>query len=296
MTDLRSELARLINRATPRDGVHESPLPGTQCVKISRATTREKGYWGSSLCIVAQGTKEILLGRQLYRFDDLHYFATPIDLPVIGRVTSVSAERPFLCLRIALDPIALRQVDAQLAADCPPARAGVERGVFVGSVGNGMLAAAVRLAGLFATPEDGRVLGPLVVQEILYHLLKGADGAPIRQFLRSGSATHRVAQAIYTLSSELGDEVDVEALAKAANMSRSSFFRHFKEVTSMSPIQYQKRLRLLEARRLMVEEGESAEGSGFRVGYKSASQFSREYSRMFGTPPSRDLQRIRRPA
>jgi transcriptional regulator GlxA family with amidase domain len=137
------------------------------------------------------------------------------------------------------------------------------------------------------------VLGPLVVKEILYHLLKGADRPAIRQFVRSGSKMHQISQAMYTLRTRLTNDVDVAALAKAANMSRSAFFTHFKKGTAMSPIQYQKRLRLLEARRLMIDEGETAEGSAFKVGYNSASQFSREYSRMFGNSPLRDATRIK---
>jgi transcriptional regulator GlxA family with amidase domain len=138
------------------------------------------------------------------------------------------------------------------------------------------------------------VLGPLVIKEILYHLLKGADGLAIRQFVRSGSNMHKISQAIYSLRAELNADVDVAALAKAANMSRSAFFKHFKEVTSMSPIQYQKRLRLLEARRLMIDVDETAQGSAFKVGYNSVSQFSREYSRMFGSSPLRDAMKFKR--
>lgn len=133
-----------------------------------------------------------------------------------------------------------------------------------------------------------------MIKEMFYHLLKGPDGPAIRQYVRSGSTMHKISQAIYSLQSELHDDVDVAALAKAANMCRSAFFKHFKEATAMSPIQYQKRLRLLEARRLMIDEGETAEGSAFRVGYNSASQFSREYSRMFGNAPLRDAMKMKR--
>jgi transcriptional regulator GlxA family with amidase domain len=156
------------------------------------------------------------------------------------------------------------------------------------------LKAAIRLARLFQTPEDAPVLGPLLIKEIFYHLLKSENGPAIHQFVRSGSKMHRVSQAIHTLRSELERDVDVTALAKTANMSRSTFFKHFKEVTAASPIQYQKRLRLLEARRLMTDENETAEGSAFKVGYNSASQFSREYSRMFGTSPLRDANKSKK--
>jgi transcriptional regulator GlxA family with amidase domain len=151
----------------------------------------------------------------------------------------------------------------------------------------------VRLVGLFRTPKDAAVLGALVIKEILYLLMQGPEGAAIRQFVHSGSKMHQISHAIHALESELEKEVDVPALAQTANMSRSAFFKHFKEVTAMSPIQYQKRLRLHEARRLMLETGGSAESSCFKVGYKSASQFSREYSRMFGIPPARDAAKLK---
>jgi AraC-like DNA-binding protein len=186
------------------------------------------------------------------------------------------------------DLLTLGEAAAQIDTGFPGEVENPSRAVFIGKASNQMLDAAVRLGGLFQTPEDAPVLGSLVTREILYHLLKGADGPAIRQFVRSGSSMHKISQALYTLRSELSAEVDTTALAKAAGMSRSAFFRHFKDVTAMSPIQYQKRLRLLEARRLMTEEDETAEGSAFRVGYNSASQFSREYSRMFGNSPRRD--------
>ena len=166
--------------------------------------------------------------------------------------------------------------------------------VFSGKATDKMMDAAVRLARLFQTPEDAPVLGPLAIRELLYHILKGPDGPAIRQFVRSGSTLHKISAAVHRLRADLSDDVDVASLSKEASMSRSAFFKHFKELTAMSPIQYQKHLRLLEARRLMIEAGESAEGSAFKVGYESASQFSREYSRMFGNSPLRDAVNIRR--
>ena len=292
---MRSELARLIGRSCPKDGMNQAPVAGTFCMRFSRPSHRVRAYWGSSVCIVAQGCKEIILGRSIYRSEDAYYIATPIDLPVISKVATASPERPFLCLKIALDPVVLGEVEAQLE-DLPAETESTLRGIFVGGASDRMLEAAVRLTELFQAPDDARALGPLVVKEILYRLLKGRDGPAIRQFVRAGNVMHRVSQAIYTLSAGLSDTVDVDALAKAANMSRSAFFKHFKDATSMSPIQYQKRLRLLEARRLMMDEGENAEGSAYRVGYKSPSQFSREYSRMFGNSPSRDVRRARQAA
>jgi AraC-like DNA-binding protein len=294
MDDWRSDLAKIINRFSLGDGLHPSPLPGVHCIKFSHPDRRGKQHWRASLCIVAQGCKEIILGHEVYRCDASHYIATPIDLPVTSRVFSATPEIPFLCLKIDFDPLTSSEVAAQIEKEFPKEMETSLRAMFIGKASDQMLEAALRLGRLFQVPEDAAVLGPLVIKEILYHLLKGADGPAIRQFVRSGSNMHKISQAIYTLRSELDDDVDVAALAKAANMSRSAFFKHFKEVTSMSPIQYQKRLRLLEARRLMIDEDETAEGSAFKVGYNSASQFSREYSRMFGSSPLRDAMKFKR--
>ena len=270
-----------------------TPVPGVYCVRFSRTDRRTKRRWRACLAIVAQGGKEIVLGRETYRIAEADYSATLIDLPVISRVASASLEKPFLCVLLDLDPMILSEVSAQLDNHPSADSENSLRGVFIGKASEEMLEAAVRLGKLFHTPEDAPVLGPLVVKEMIYYLLKGPDGDAIRHFVRSGSKTHIISQCIHWLHSQLSHDVDVPALAKAANMSRSAFFKHFKAVTAMSPIQYKKRLRLLEARRLMIEGGETAEGSAFKVGYKSASQFSREYSRMFGNSPLRDAIKIK---
>lgn len=296
MNDFRSDLAKIINHFSPGDGFHESPLPGTHCIKISHPSLRGKQHWQASLCIIAQGCKEIILGSEVYRFDGAHYIATPLDLPVTSRIFSATPENPFLCLKIAFDSLTLSEVAAQLETTLPKEAENPLRAVFIGKTSDQMLEAAIRLGKLFQAPQDIAVLGPLVIKEILYYLLKGTDGPAIRQFVHSGSKMHKIAQAIYALKSALNEDMDVSSLAKAANMSRSAFFAHFKEMTAMSPIQYQKRLRLLEARRLMTDDGETAEGSAFKVGYNSSSQFSREYSRMFGNSPLRDAVEVKKTA
>lgn len=293
MNDLLSDLTKIISRVSTRDGFYESPVHGARCIKFSHTGRRAKQHWHASFCIVAQGCKEIILDRKAHRLDGGHYILTPIDLPVTSRIFAATPENPFLCLQIIFDAQTLSEVAAQIEKDSPQEATPPLRALFVGKASDQMLDAAIRLAKLFQFPDDASVLGPLAIKEIFYHLLKGSDGPAIRQFVRSGSKMHKISQSIYTLRSDLTDEVDVAALAKDASMSRSAFFKHFKEVTAMSPIQYQKRLRLLEARRLMIEEGESAEGSAFKVGYNSASQFSREYSRMFGNSPLRDTIKAR---
>jgi AraC-like DNA-binding protein len=288
MKDWRTELANIIRSFSPGEGFHGTPVAGVHCVKLSQRTPHSKRRWRACVGIVAQGSKEIVLEREIYRLDDAHYTAVPIELPVVSRVISASPEKPLLALLIHLDPLVLGEIAGQLNGEMPGEPGNTPRAIFIGKATEGMLESAVRLGKLFQSPEDARVLGPLIVKEIFYHVLKGPEGLAIRQFVRSGSKMHKVSQAVHNLRAELSEPVNVPVLAKTANMSRSAFFAHFKAMTAMSPIQYQKRLRLLEARRLMTDEGETAEGSAFKVGYNSALQFSREYSRMFGTSPLRD--------
>jgi AraC-like DNA-binding protein len=294
MKELQAELVKLLDLFVANERFRESPVPGVRCMKVSQTERRTKRHWHSCLGIVAQGCKEILLGCETYRCADAHFTATPIDLPVISRIAAASAEKPFLCLLIDLDPLALSEIAAQFERDFSKEKNECPQAMFVGKANEQMLAAAVRLVKLFDSPEDAPILGPLLMKEIFYHLLKSPSGSALHQFVRSGSKMQKVSQSIHELRSELSHELDVGVLAKAANMSRSAFFKHFKEVTAVSPIQYQKRLRLLEARRLMTEGGETAERSAFSVGYKSASQFSREYSRLFGTSPLQHAAQLRK--
>jgi AraC-like DNA-binding protein len=293
MDNLRDELVKTIRFFSPMEGLNRTPVPRVYCLKFSQPERFSRRRWRACLGIIAQGRKEIVLEREVYHCDEKHYTAALVDLPVVSRITAASSQKPFLAMLIDLEPMILSETSAQLSGDPKVESEKSFRAIFVRETRDEMLEGAIRLGKLFHTPADARVLGPLVVREMIYHLLKGSAGNAIRGFVRSGSKTHIISRCIYSLQSELSRDVDVPALAKAANMSRSAFFAHFKAITAMSPIQYQKRLRLLEARRLMVDEGETAEGSAFKVGYRSASQFSREYSRMFGSAPLRNALKMR---
>jgi AraC-like DNA-binding protein len=294
MENLRVELAQLIRSFAVGDGVHASPVPGTFCVKFSQTTVQQKQRWVACLAIIAQGSKEIVLGGDLFRLDETSFSATPVELPVISRIVSASPQKPLLGLLIHLDPVVLSEVASQMSGSIAKEPTNGVRAIFLGKSTDAMLEAAIRLVRLFRSPDDARVLGPLIVRELFYHLLRGPQGSAVHQFICSGSKMHKISQAVHKLRTDLTDAINVQALAKAAKMSRSAFFKNFSDMAGMSPIQYQKRLRLLEARRLMMDEGETAEGSAFRVGYNSASQFSREYSRMFGDSPLRDSARIKK--
>lgn len=287
-------LKRLIAKWCLHDGVNASPIAGVSCIKVSRTQTRAKRHWQASLCVVVQGQKEIALEGRVYRHRGAHYIASPVDLPVTSRVMGASPARPFLGLKLAFDTQAVRDIAAQLDRTRPEGEAPPPRAIFIGDASDRMIDAAIRLIELFDTPDDASVLAPLVIREFVFHLLSGPDGPAIRQLVRTGTQTHRLTDAILQLQTSLDAAVDVAVLARSAGMSRAVFFRQFKAATAMSPLQYHKRLRLLEARRLMVEESEGAEAAARRVGYISASQFSREYSRMFGNAPLRDTRVLKR--
>ena len=291
MSDIRSQLAAVINRRFPRDGFHATSIPGVSCIKFSQPQPRSKKTWLACLGILLQGSKDIVLGGRRYRMDGGGYSVAPIELPVVSGIPSPTQAKPFLAVLVALDPAVLSEVSTELNGQRDNDEELPQRALFIGHASDAMLEATARLVKLFDAPEDAPILGRLVIRELIYHVLKGKAGPAIRRFVRLGSKLHRIFECIHGIRSNLNEDVDVVDLAKAAHMSRSVFFQQFKDVTSMSPIQYQKRLRLLEAKRLMTEEGETAEGSAFHVGYKSASQFSREYARMFGAPPRRDAVR-----
>jgi AraC-like DNA-binding protein len=285
------DLAKLMSEFTPQEGINFSPVPGVVCMKVSQISEARKQRWHSRFAIVVQGCKEVVLEREVFRCKEGYFTATPLELPVISRFAEATLAKPFLGILIDFDPVMANEIAAQIEKGNSESFESPVRGFFSGKANDSMLETFIRLVKLFKNKEDAAVIGPLVVRELFYHLLKSRDGAAIRQFVRSGSKMHKIAQSIHMLQSHLHEEIDVVALANEANMSRSAFFKHFKDVTSMSPIQYQKRLRLLEARRLLLETDETAERSAFKVGYKSASQFSREYSRMFGVAPSKDKKK-----
>ncbi len=291
MENLRQDLARILHHFTPPGVRHPTPVPGVTSVKFTHTDRSSKRLWCSCLGIMAQGSKEIVLERETYYLDPTCFTATPVALPVVTRISQATPEKPFLALLIDLDPFLLNEASAPLEKEPLAETADPSRAIFTGKTSGEMLEGALRLAKLFQSPQDAAVLGPWIVKEILYWLLRGPEGPAIRQFVRSGSRMHQISKSIHHIGASLDEPIDVSALAKSANMSRSVFFQSFKQATAMSPLQYQKRLRLLEARRLMAEEGETAEGSAYRVGYQSASQFSREYSRMFGSAPVRDVRK-----
>lgn len=291
------ELARLvaaIERHAPADGVCGTAVPGLIIARLSKPSAPSALVVDPSLCIVAQGAKEVFLAGEAYRYDPAHSLLVSIDLPISARVAEATPARPCLAVRLSLDP----SVVGDLLADCPDAAPGgpPARGLDVRPVEPQLLDAVGRLVTLLDAPRDIAVLSPLVLREVTYRVLTGPQGARLRQIAAAGAPAQRIARAVRWLRDHFAEPLSVESLARQARMSLSGFHQHFKAVTGLSPLQYQKQLRLQEARRLMLGGGLDAAEAAFRVGYESPSQFSREYHRMFGAPPRRDATALRREA
>ncbi len=291
----RRELAALIDNYSSGDGVHATAVNGLFCIRLSAPNMKLPSVYQPSICVIVQGAKQVLLEGEIYRYAPPQFLAVSVDLPLLGQVIEASAERPYLCLQIEIDPRQIGELIAQ-SGDAGWSRADTARGVFVGTPDEPTLEAVLRLARLLEKPRDIPVLAPTMLRELHYRLLSGDYGHAIAQMAIVGSSTHKIGQIIRRIKTHLASPIRVEELAALANMSPSSFHQHFKAVTAMSPLQYQKRLRLTEARHILLSENVDAASTAYRVGYQSVSQFSREYARMFGAPPMRDIEGIRSPA
>jgi AraC-like DNA-binding protein len=288
----RKSLGERIMKWTGKKSRFETPIPTLALSQYDAPTELTSYMHEPSLCLVAQGAKRVLLGKEAYTYDAYHFLITAVDLPVMAQVMEASREKPFLGLVLRLQRRSIAEMFTQSDVPLPrPQQAG--RGMAVSEVNLPLLDAIIRLVDLLDTPEDIPMLAPLVQKEILYRLLVGEQGERLRQLGAAGTQSHQIAQTIDWLKENFHRPLLVDELASQARMSSSTFHRHFRAVTSMSPLQYQKFLRLHEARRLMLTEHSDAASAAFAVGYESHTQFSREYSRMFGAPPLRDVKSLR---
>jgi AraC-like DNA-binding protein len=285
-------LARSIARWTDKDGLHVTAISALALARVDALNQPTSYTYEPSICLVAQGVKRVLLGDDTYVYDAHHYLITSVVLPAVVQVIKASREKPYLGLILKLD----RREISQLMADShlPPPRAQQSsRGMATGGVALPLLNAFQRLIDLLAEPKDIPILAPIIQREILYRLLVGDQGARLRQIASAGSQSHQIARAIDWLKGNFTRPLRIDDLAGQASMSISTFHHHFRSMTALSPLQFQKQLRLQEARRLMLAERLDAANAAFQVGYESPSQFSREYSRVFGAPPLRDIMNLR---
>ncbi|TDF92971.1 AraC family transcriptional regulator [Paenibacillus piri] len=288
----QEELAKLIARHSGQDGVYQTNIPSIFFIHRSNVTRAVYGVYKPCLCFIAQGVKEILLAQERFEYGPADYLISSMNLPVIGRVMQASSDAPYVCFKLEFTQNQILEVLNDSEIQITP-KENAKRAMFVGQIELPILDAILRVARLLDNPNDIPYLAPIYTREILYRLLQGPYGVTLAQIAMEGSSTYRIREAIEQIINNCDKPLRVEELAEVASMSISSFHRHFKEVTAMSPIQFQKQLRLQEARRLLLSESADAADVAFRVGYESPSQFSREYSRMFGSPPRADIKRLK---
>lgn len=286
------KLVDIVGRHARSDGIHATPIPGVGLIRSGTPTMPMPVVYEPTLCLVAQGRKQAMLGTTAYVYDAANYLIASVDLPVMGSVIEASESTPYLCLVLDLDMVELS--DLALRYPLPEEnRAVLSSGIALNETTPELLDASVRLASLLDRPGDIEALAPLVIREILYRLLTGTGNSILRQMARADSRLNQIAKAIAWLRSHYMESCRIDDIADIAGMSRSAFHAHFKAVTSMSPLAFRSQLRLQEARRLMVSEAIDAAAAGYRVGYESPSQFSRDYARMFGMSPAKDAGRLR---
>lgn len=288
LDDLKSAIAQF----APVDGVHATAIPGLSLMRISAPTAPCHGLIEPLLCIVAQGGKRTIVGDRAFSYDANKFLVVTADTPIVGQVVEAGPEAPYLCFRLDLEPAPI----AELLIDVGGVGLGAseaDASISVSDLTPELVDAAARLVRLLASPDDIRVLAPMVKREILYRVLQTDQATRLQQIAVAESRLQQVNRAIGWIKANYRDSFAIEAVAAQARMSPSSLHVHFKAVTAMSPLQYQKQLRLQEARRLMLSEAVDAASAGHRVGYDSPSQFSREYARTFGAPPLRDVARLR---
>ncbi len=286
-------LAHLVASYAPHDGRFPLRLPGTYAVRRSQLTT-EPTYStvGPALCLVAQGAKVVMVGREVLEYDPAHVLVLAIDLPLSSQVIRASRKEPYLGFILDLDSARIAELATRVYPRGVP-KASDARGLYVGHSTDGIVDAVTRLLDLMAHPEDAAMLGPLVIDEILIRLLRTAIGPRVAQIGHPKSGVQRIADSVCWIRTHFAQPVTVEEMAASVHMSASSFHERFKAVTSLSPLQYQKVLRLHEARRLMLFQRMDVNDACRRVGYLSPSQFSREYARFFGSAPTKDIARVR---
>jgi len=290
----RKELVERIERVLPEDGTKE-PLPGLILYRSSNPTAPLHAVFEPAVCVIAQGSKEVLFGNSRYQFDPLHYLLVTLDLPYVSQVIEASKEQPFLGLRLSLSPLLVGEVLLEIGHTQPEAHVDV-RAIDVSLLDGNLLDAFLRFVRLVDSPLEARVLLPLMTREIIYRLLMGKQGDRLRHLTISGGYTPSIAGVVKLLLQDFDKPLRIEQFARELGMSVSSLQHRFKAVTALSPQQFQKRLRLQEARRLMLGEDLDAASAASRVGYQDASHFNREYKSLFGVPPMRDVQRLREEA
>lgn len=291
MSNAAQSLAEKIACLTDEDGIHSTRVPRVHLIRSAHPTQEIHTLHEPALCLVLQGRKRVMLADRIFDYDQSRFLIVSFDLPIVGQVVAATPEQPYLCLKLDIEPAALSALMADMAwqEDVADDRG---PGLMLGDATPEILDAAARLVRLIETPEDIPVLAPMLERELLYRILRGPHAEHLRSLAFGPGRSRQVARAISWIKENYRAPFDMAELASQARLSTSALHQHFKSVTLMSPLQYQKRLRLQEARRLMLFQDENAASASFAVGYESPSQFSREYRRLFGEPPQRDIANL----
>jgi AraC-like DNA-binding protein len=286
------ELADLLQKEAQHEGLNETSIVNVKLFKASSITEALHTVYEPSLFIIAQGAKIVILGATTYRYDASSYLVSSMNLPISGQIVEASLSKPFLSMQLCFTPEYIFDLASQMNS-LKKETIQTPLAMSVHRVSEALIDAALRLAKLFQNAEDSSILAPLIIKEILYRLLQGECGVILRQFVLYGSNANRIAQSIELITKDISEPLHVGLLSQKVGMSVSAFHKHFKHVTAMSPIQYQKQLRLQKARELLFTKTHEVGEVAFNVGYESPSQFSREYARFFGFSPQKDLMKFK---
>ena len=295
---LPQQLSKVARRWALLEELQDTAIAEVQLIRADSATSFHCAVYEPCLCFVIQGSKTVQLGDKEIAYSSLSYMASAVHLPVVGRIDHATPEQPYLAVKVSVDPQEVAGLILELGDKAPAAGQDaicpdMDCGLCSAPMNTRMQGALYRLLSLLDSPEDIPILSPLARRELIYRALMGEMGPQMRRFAASDSQANRIARVIYALKERYAQPLKIRDLADAANMSESTLYHSFRQVTRMSPLQYQKKLRLHEARRLMLAEGLEAAAASYRVGYESPSHFSREYSRMFGAPPRADVSQLR---
>lgn len=291
--DRQQEWTDLLARHSGRDGIHSTVIPRAVLIRCSKPTEPLHALQQPAVCIIAQGRKQVMLGETIHVYDRTEFLVASVDVPIVGQILAATPDAPYLCFRLDLDPAMLGALLLEIGIEAARREEAPPPGLSLAKVTPELLDATIRLLRLLDTPRDIQALAPLAEREILYRLLLSEHSMRLRQIAVADSKLQQVNRAIGWIRRHFAEPFSIDAVAAEACMSPSALHQHFKAVTQMTPLQYQKQLRLQEARRLILSRDLDAASAGHQVGYESPSQFSREYARLFGAPPIRDIARLK---
>ena len=287
----REELIERMIRLAPENSLLEV-FPSIFIYQSTKPTESQVSVLKPAFCVIAQGSKDVLLNDELFHYDSGHYLISTLDLPIMSNVFEASEEKPYLNLRIDLDPALVASVMIESGIEIKKSGTGV-KAMDVSPIDADLLDAVVKLVKLLDTPDEMKLFAPSIMREIIYRLLKGRQSERLSHLVTTEGDTRRISRAVKQLRENIDQPLKIEDIARELGMSVSGFHSHFKSVTAMSPLQFQKQIRLQEARRLMLGENMDVTSASFRVGYDDPSYFSREYKKLFGIPPLRDIAKLR---